>query len=139
MTIIYRKNDFVSLKIGDLIFKIKPLTYEERVEIMSCLSNAGGTVVENAAKATFYSMKYAIKGIDGAFLPDGSKYDITLGDDGLITDDSIDDLLNIELNGLLSKALQNFLRGVPAKIIDPQTKKDLEGVEVVRKGGVPKK
>lgn len=139
MTIIYRKNDLISLKIGDLTFNVKPMTYIERVEVMTCLSNVEGTVVENAAKATFLAMKYTIRKLDGAFLVGGEKYKVEIAEDGYISDESIDDLLNIEQSGNLGKALHNFLKGVPAKLIDPRTGKELEGVEIVNQGGVPKK
>ena len=140
MTIIYRKNDLVSIKIGNLTFGVKPLSYMERVEIMSAMANQSGQVIENAAKATFLTMKNAIREFSGAKMVDGSDYNITFDDNGNISDESIDDLLNIEANGKLGLALHNFLKGVPSKLIDPNTGEELEGVEIHNeKSGLPKK
>lgn len=139
MSIIYRKNDLVKLKIGDLIFGIKPLTYLERVEIMSHLTNASGVVTENAAKATYYTMKFAIRSLEGAKLLDGSDYVLTFDENKNLSDDSLDDLLNIESNDKLGLAIWNFLKGVPAVLIDPNTNEPIEGVEIVTQKGVPKK
>lgn len=139
MTIIYRKDDLIKLKIGDLTFSIRPMSYQDRVSVLSALSNEGGSVIENAALATFKTMKHTIVSVDGAMLLSGDKYKITKDDDGKISDTSIDELLNLEENNLLGLALNNFLRGVPAKIINPNTGEELEGVEIVKSKGVPKK
>lgn len=140
MTIIYKKNDLITLKIGELLFKIKPLSYMERVEILSTANMQEGSVIQNAATATFLAMKYAIRGFSGAQLSDGSEYKISFDDNGNLSDESIDDLLNIQENQVLGLALNNFLKGVPSKLINPHTGAELEGVEVIQDNkGVPKK
>lgn len=139
MTIIYRKNDLISLEIGDLVFKIKPLNYLDRVEIMSCLHNSSGTIVENAGKASYLTIKYAVKKLEGASTIDGTPYELEFDESGNITDDAISDILNIEENNKLGLALHNFLKGVPSKLIDPNTGDNLEGVKIINQGGVPKK
>lgn len=139
MTIIYRKSDLVDIEIDDLTFKIKPLSYMERVDIMSTLSNEGGKVIENAAKATFLTMKYGIKKVSGAKLADGTDYEIGLDADGNISEESIDDLLNLKISANLGLCLHNFLNGVPEEIIDPNTGEVIKGVKLVLSKGVPKK
>lgn len=140
MTIIYQKDDLITLKIGELLFKIKPLSYMERVEILATANMQEGSVIQNAAKATFLAMKYAIRGFSGAKLSDGTDYKISFDDNGNLSEDSIDDLLNIQENQVLGFALNNFLKGVPAKLINPHTGEELEGVEVIQENkGVPKK
>lgn len=139
MTIIYKSTDLIDLKIQDLVFSIRPLRYKQRVDIMSCLSNQSGTIVENAAKATFLTMKYTIRKVTGAFLLDGSPYEIELGEDDNVSDDCIDDLLNMASDSKLGPALHNFLKGIPSKLIDPNTGEELKGVEIVKQEGVPKK
>jgi len=116
MSIIYRKTDLINLKIGDLTFIIRPLSYQDRISVMSALSTEGGSIVENAALATFKLMKHAIAGVSGAKLPDGEDYEISKDEEGKISDDSIDDLLNLEENDVLGMALHNFLKGIPATL-----------------------
>lgn len=139
MSIIYRKTDLIKLQIGDLIFSLKPLSYLERTEIMGCLVNNEGEVVENAAKATFLAIRYTIRKIDGATLSDGSKYELEFNEAGNISDECIDDLLNIDTDGKLGLAITNFLKGIPSKLIDPNTNKELKGVKIILGKGVPKK
>jgi len=139
MTIIYRKNDLINLKFGDLVFGIKPLSYMERVEILSTLSMDNGKYIENAAKGTFLCMKYAIRKLTGAKLIDGSDYKLEFDADGNLSDESIDDVLNFQENEILGLALGNFLKCVPSKLINPNDGEPLEGVEIVPSEGVPKK
>lgn len=139
MTIVYKKNDLIKVKITDITFHIKPLTYSERTEIMSCAHMQGGNVIENAAKATFLAMRHAIRDIEGVTNVDGTPYKLSFSEDGALTDDCIDDLLNLHTSDKLGPTLNNFLKGVPAKIVDPFTGEALEGVEIVPSGGMPKK
>ena len=139
MTIIYKKNDLITLKIADLTFKIKPLAYMERVEIMACSSKQEGSVIENAAKATYLAIKYAVKDFQGAKLIDGSDYKLEFDNEGYVSEESINDILNIENNNKLGLALNNFLKGVPTKLINPFTNEELEGVEIIQQTGQPKK
>ena len=92
MTIIHSKKHLITIKIDDLTFKIKPLTYKERTDVMACIYNQNGTVVENAAKATYLAMRYAVKNIDGAFLPTGEKYQLEFDDNSYLSEDCVDDL-----------------------------------------------
>lgn len=139
MAIIYRKGDLVSIKIDDLVFGIEPLSYMDRVSIMACLSNEAGAVIENAAKATFLTMKKAVRELSGATLLDGSAYELSFEENGDLSDESIDDLLNMETNSYLGMALSNFLKGVPTELVNPNTGKPVEGVEIIKQRGVPKK
>ena len=139
MTIIRRQSDLIDIEIGDLTFSLKPFSYQERLEIASTITNQEGTFVENAAKATYISMKYAIKALKGAKLEDGSDYKLQFDENSHLSEDSISDILNLEINDKISIVLNNFGKGVPTKIVSPANGEEVEGVKIVQKTGVPKK
>lgn len=128
MAIVYRKEDRIKVKVGNITVKISPLTYREKAEaqamIMSNTTNAG-------MDGSLYALKCCIKEIEGLKLPDGSKYELKFEDDKL-TDECVDDLTNIEENDKLFLACLAFLNGIPKKFINPITGEELEGVKIIK-------
>jgi len=55
-----------------------------------------------------------------------------------VTDDCIDDLMNIDVSYEISLACINLLTGVPELFVDPATGNKLEGVEIIE-GDTPVK
>jgi hypothetical protein len=114
-------------------FEVSPLKFQQKAEVMGALYSKSGVTIENAALSTFKILKYSLKGIKGLKTIDGSDYALEFDDEGNLQDSCADDLLNIEQSNLLQVALNNFLNGVPEKLIDPQTGEELKEVELIRK------
>ena len=139
MATVYRTTDLIEIKIGDVSFHVSPLTKKQKTDILSTLAKASGVTIEDAAESTALQLKYMIKGVEGITYPDGEKYVLERDEQGLLTDNTIDELLNLETNAKLNASLQNFLRGIPDFLADPNTGEKIEGVELVKTNGAPKK
>ena len=90
---------------------------------------------ESAAEA----LKCAIKGVEGLTLSDGKDYSLEFDDNKELTDECLDDLLNLEVAGELTTISVSLLNGVPKEFVNPNTGEKLDGVEYVDKGGSTKK
>ncbi len=137
MAKIYRVTDRIKIKIGDISFELSPLTSLQKADIMSkAMSNGANGLVDS----TKLALKYAIKRVNGLETLDDVPYQVEL-ENGVLSDTSVDDLLNIEITDKLQKVCLNLMHGIPEKFLDPETGMPVEGVEVIKKdnGGVEEK
>lgn len=131
MARIYRRSDRITLKIGELVVQIAPLSIHQKTEIQNLmLQGRLAKDVKLLTEGTIKSVKYAVKSVKGLEGVDGKPYELGFDSEGNLTDDSIDDLLNIEDSQPLALACMNLLRGIPTEFTDEQGRK-LEGVEFV--------
>ena len=140
--IIYRKEDKVSVKIDDIEIKISPLTHSQKSELQSHMMKAVNGDMDEAMVSVQKSLKFAIKDIKGVFYMDGSdkrEYSLSFNDDGFLSDECIDELLNLPISNKISSVCSALLQGVPDKILDKDGK-EIEGIKVLTSGGKkPKK
>ena len=129
MSKIYRTSDKLPVKIQDITFKISPLTFQHRSEIQSHLSKAQDDFNE-ASIGSFKAIKYAVKEIDGVENYDGSDYKLEF-EDNVLTDDCVNDLLNLEVFLDLANSL---IHGVPEHILGPDGK-PVKGISLLYKDG----
>jgi hypothetical protein len=110
-------------------FFFKPLTVAEKAEITGSLKNTSD--MSDMLDFTRKVISKTLKDVKGLERPDGSSYRLEFEGEG-ITNDCLDDLLNLEINEKFITVAGMFLRGVPAEgcIINPKTNEPLEGVLV---------
>lgn len=132
---IYRLSDRVSVKIGELVFKLAPLSFTQKAEILDCKKIVAGEEILDRIGATKLAIKYSLKDVEGLEDIDGNKYELDKDDSGNLSDSCIDELLNVEVAPSLITTCFNFLNGVPSHIVDPETGKKLKGVEIIKKEG----
>jgi hypothetical protein len=136
MAVVYRTTDRVTLKIDGITFKIAPLSYAQKMNIQAMLTKENGTNIENIADTTKQLIEYSIKDVDGLEYPDGEKFKLCF-EEGKISEASIDELFNLELNPKLTVSLMQLLQGIPNEIVNSATGEKLEGVEIVKGKSVP--
>ena len=139
--IIYRKDDKVSVKIDDIEIKISPLTHAQKSELQSHMMKAVNGDMNEAMISVQKSLKFAVKDIKGVFFMDGNdKREYALSfEDGQLTDECIDELLNLPISNKISSVCSALLQGVPDKIVDKDGK-EIEGIKILSGGGKkPKK
>lgn len=137
--LIYRKNDKVTVEIDGIEIKVSPLTFGQKSELQGHMMKAVDGEMDEAMTSVRKSMKYCIKEIKGIeYLDeDGEKHEYQLQfEDGQLTDDCIDELLNLPISAKLSTVCSNMLQGVPDKILD-DSGNEIEGIKV-KKPGEPK-
>lgn len=143
--IIYRKNDLLDVNIDGIGFKISPLSFHEKNELQQHMIKAVSGDMTEAMIAVRKSIQFCLKGISGVycFNESGKKepYRLELVDNK-ITEDCLDELMNMPINNKLSAVCSAMLTGIPDKIVDNQGNV-IEGITIVKRGddelGKPKK
>lgn len=121
---IYSLKDRITVKIDELEFKLAPLSYKQKIEIQSLLTS--GKEFDGIARA----IKYSVRHVSGLEDVNGEEYKIKLEAD-VLSDESLDDLMNLEISMKLHLVCAHLVSGIPSKIIHPDTGEEIEGVEIV--------
>lgn len=135
MTVVYRKTDVIKVKVHDIEVHLNPLTHHQKNSIQSLL--VAGNVDSLMAGATM-AVKCAVKDVKGLKLPDGSDYQLQF-DNGQISDECMDDLMNIKCQSELSAICIAMVNGIPDEFINPETGEVFKGVKIIRDGDSEKK
>jgi hypothetical protein len=130
--IVYKSTDRVPVKIGDLTFWISPLRADQKLEIMSLVEREGGMEVVDQMKQSFLAVRYSVKEVEGLKNHDGSEYKLSLDDSGVMTDECLDDLLQLEVRQKIVDTCLKLLPGVQ-EIKIPGVKIDLKKVRSIKK------
>lgn len=131
MTKILKISDRIPVHIGDILFKISPLTYLQKMEIQDHMVDASGGNLKAAMAGAHKALKYAIKGVEGIEDYSGKSYELSFGEDKYLTDECVDDLLNLDQSDTLITVCAALLNGLPKKeMLHPKTGKPLEGVSI---------
>ena len=138
MALLMRKSDRIEIKIEDLVLKIAPLSFSAKMEINEVLSGTKNDDLHASMKAAKLAMMHSIKEIKGIECFDGEEYSLEFDGDKL-SEECIDDLLNLEACPKLMGVCSSLLAGVSEKIVDPVTGEEMEGVEVMLGKKIAKK
>jgi hypothetical protein len=131
MSRIYKRSDRISVKIDDITLKLSPLSIDQKVEIQTAMINGrkDGDIVQ-ATKGVCLSIKYSVKGVEGIQDGDGNDYKLEFDGDNL-SDQCVDDLLNLELHRKLALVCASIVNGIPTEFSDERGNL-MEGVEFVK-------
>ncbi len=131
MARIYRKTDRITVKVDDITIKIAPLSVHQKVEIQNAmvLGRMNADLSEQM-RGISLSLKYSVKGVEGLQDSDGNNYQLKFEGDSL-SDESVDDLMNIEISKKLTMICAGILNGIPDEFSD-QFGNKLEGVELIK-------
>ncbi len=129
MSRIFRASDRIPVQIDDITVTIAPLTFNQKIELQSIMISAGKEPL-NALKGARLAVKYAVKAVAGIKDMGGNEYKVAMGDDGLITDECVDELLNLQEQPKLIALCSQLIAGVPKEIMDPSTQQPMKGVTV---------
>jgi hypothetical protein len=126
---IYKTTDKISVKIDDIVVQVSPLSFEQKCDIQALLVSGDPMSVVRAASM---AIKYGVKGLEGVENADGSLYVLETDENGSLSDQCVDDLLNIDQDDKLSLVCTSLLNGIPKDIVDPQTGKKIKGITIER-------
>lgn len=121
---IYTMADRLTVKIGELTFKLAPLSYKQKTEIR------GLYTIGKKEDAAILTMKYSIKDVDGLETISGEKFKLSFDENGL-SEESLDNLLNSMEAPKLILACANLMDAIPNVMVVPGTDKPLEGVKII--------
>jgi hypothetical protein len=139
--LIYKKSDKVSISIEGIDFKISPLTFHQKNELQQHMIKAVQGDMEEAMLSVRKSLRFCVKDIKGVFYMDeaGDKREYQLEfEEGQLTDDCLDELLNLPISSKLNSVCAAMLQGVPDKILDREGN-EIEGIKIKKLGAKPGK
>lgn len=130
--IIYRKSDRVSVSIDGIEIKVSPLSHQQKTILQGHMMKAVGGDMEAAMISVRQSIKYSLKDLKGVFYIDDSgdqrEYQLEF-ENGELTDECIDEVLNMPISGKLNSVCAALLQGVPDKVLDNKGK-EIEGIKI---------
>ena len=130
-------SDRITLDIKGVTFKLSPLSFAQKGEIHACTQMNGGVEEQDTIRMTFLAVKYTVKEVKGIIDSNDNEYELVFEGESL-SDECVNDLLNLEICQEVGIAALNFLNGVPVKICD-QFQKEIPGVELSFPQGEGKK
>lgn len=128
MTIVLQDTDRIPVTIDDVTFWIRPLSWHQKMDIMSEDSVTKGDF-KNGRQTTIKAIKYAIKNVSGLVTIDDEPYELKFDPDGLLTNECVDELLNLPFGSKVVTSCYAFVPGVPDAITDAKGN-PIEGVKL---------
>ena len=141
MAKIFRKSDRIKVKIGTgeegLTLSLAPLSQHLKVEIQALFiraSAAKNPKLNN--EGLMLALKNSIKAMEGVTDQNDEPYQLEFVD-GVLSDECLDDLMNMSMADKLMFVAGNMVNGVPSQIID-ENGKPVVDVEILE-ASKPKK
>lgn len=133
MAKILRLKDRIKLTIGEVTFKIAPLSYLQKQKLAGCTKMQDGKEIYDLARAQAMYIKFALKDIEGVEDYSGNKYELSFEGDEL-TDECVSEIFHLEEREKLNIAAWQLIQGVQ-DLKDPVTGEALEGVDLEVESG----
>lgn len=111
MLIVFNTDDIIDLKIHDVIIKFRVLDFQERMEISTRDSLKEGSYIEDSHYRVMKTLQKAVRGIEGAYLPDGSPFKLEFLENGDVSPKSITALFNSSYGAEIVHAALAYLTG----------------------------
>lgn len=116
---IFTTEDRISVKIGELVFKLAPLTFRQKMEVQTFLTE------KKTVEGIMLCVRYALKDASGLEKQDGSKYELKFDDKGILSEQSLDDILNADQGQKLQIVCAQLINAIPSQL------DGIEGVEIL--------
>jgi hypothetical protein len=131
MAIIYRTTDLIPVVFNDDVkMYFSPLSQGEKMKYSQMFQNSQGDVNE-AVRLSMMVLKSTLKRIEGVYFTDNTPFQIKF-EDGLVSEESLDEVMSLDIIDKVVTVAVQFLRGVPkaGHLIDPSSGNPIEGIEV---------
>lgn len=133
MAKIYRLSDRIKLQVDDLVITVKPLSIHQKSQVEGVSASSG------LLKASLEALKYSVDDIEGLEDTDGKPYVLKKNSDGSLSDETLEDIFNMEVSTKIITISLNLINGVPDRFIDLTNGTYLEGVDFVKGDNLPEK
>lgn len=122
-------SDRYRIEAGGVTFTISPLTRGQKIQINDCVKNISGNMEPDIFEMQCLYLRFGLKAVEGVTYSDGEPFILTF-ENGELSDESLDEVLNIPQKAEIMTAAWQFLNGAPDEVVDPISGKVLEGVKV---------
>lgn len=127
---ILRMSDRIKIKVNKVTFTIAPLNQLQKIEIAEQTKiDKSGFEVFDLLRAQTLLIKYGLKGLDGITDASGEPYELEFEGDSL-SDECVSEVFTVQEKSEYLVAHWQCLNEFPGKIIDPETKKKVKGVDL---------
>lgn len=126
--IIYPQSSRIPVEIGSIKVWVGPLTFGQKMQLQECVKMKAGKEIQDSTRIAYLTIKFAVKSIEGVTLPDGSPYSVSLGSDSALSDESVDELLQLNDAPSIVRACSLLAREIKEHEI-PGVKIDLKNVK----------
>ena len=127
MTTLYLPNEKVPLKIDDITVYVQQLSMAQKMAIIDKLTQTENS--QSTVEATRLALKFAVKGIEGVTLSDGSQYKLRFVD-AMLDDETVEELMYLSCTAAMQSACFALLKGISNPLTDAMGKV-IPGVEIV--------
>lgn len=133
MARIYRLTDRIEVKVKDINFKLSPLSISQKSELHAHITkgSANGDTGE-ILKASMKAIKFTVKDLTGVDDIDDKPYELSFDGDGCLSDECVEDLMNMEYNQNIIAMCVAMAQGTPEEFTGADGK-PLEGVKRIHK------
>jgi hypothetical protein len=115
MAKIYRTTDKVKYKLGELTVWISPLSLADKAELHQLMSKVEQGDQLALIQGSAFAIKSAVKRIEGLTTQDDTPYELEMDGDKL-SDQSTDDLMNIDESNKLISLCAQLIGGMPKQL-----------------------
>lgn len=128
MAKLLKMSDRIKLTVGEIVFTIAPLSYQQKQELADCLRIDGGDEIKAVLASQALYIKYALKDVSGIEDYDGNEYKLRFDGD-VLTDDCVSEIMSLEEKANLTSAGWQIINGI-RDLKDPVTGKEMKGVKL---------
>jgi len=136
--IIFTQQDRIKIVIHDVSLTVKPLSYKEKLNWSNCISSQSGSQSENAMIGLALLLKSSLKNIEGITYSDGTPFALEFDEAGGLSDECVENLLNLEMTTDLITVMYSLLRGIPNEIKD-SSGNIIDYIKISSMPSIPKK
>lgn len=130
--IVYKMSDRIPVEIGDVKFWVSPLSYGQKMELASCSTMVSGEQKIDGPRFATLLIKFSVKEVEGITNFDGTPYELQFDKDGTLSQECLDEILQIEQSPGLLKAATHLFTSMTDYELDG-VKIDMKAVKNVSK------
>lgn len=112
MARIYRVTDKIEYKVGELTFKVSPLTVEDKIALTGFTFEAQKGNLKAMVDLQMYALRCGLKEITGLEDADGNPYQLAF-ENNKLTEECVQDLMNIEQSAKMIGLICTLMNGIP--------------------------
>lgn len=116
MARIYKTTDRISYKIGDLLIKISPMTVQDKATLNEYMQKGRSGDTRALIEGSMFAIKAALKEVKGLEDSQGNPYNLEFDDNNYVTENCINDLMNIAESSLMVTLCSQLIAGIPSTL-----------------------
>jgi len=131
--IIYKVTDRIPIIVGPVTFWVAPLSWSDKMEILSHYKLKAGEERLNHLEIAMRTIQLSLKKVDGLKYADGTDYELSLDENGNVTQESVSEIMQLSGSHHLVTVCGQFAVGEIKALELDGAKIDFSQVKTVKK------